>query len=149
MNIREAIDKLVNRVNLSEADTVDVMNQRLDRLRAKAFIEVHDEHRQIGEGAAARAEGRERVMPGRVDEQEAGDLEVPSGDKVAAHAEDCGERDLRGSNVLRDAARLPRGDGRAADRVEETRLSVVDVAQDGDDRLAYAGHERGSKGSDY
>lgn len=27
MNIREAIDKLVNRVNLSEADTVDVMNQ--------------------------------------------------------------------------------------------------------------------------
>jgi anthranilate phosphoribosyltransferase len=27
MNIREAIDKLVNRVDLSEADTVDVMNQ--------------------------------------------------------------------------------------------------------------------------
>ena len=27
MNIREAIDKLVNRVNLSETDTVDVMNQ--------------------------------------------------------------------------------------------------------------------------
>jgi len=27
MNIREAIDKLVNRVNLAEADTVDVMNQ--------------------------------------------------------------------------------------------------------------------------
>ena len=27
MNIREAIEKLVNRVNLSEADTVDVMNQ--------------------------------------------------------------------------------------------------------------------------
>jgi anthranilate phosphoribosyltransferase len=27
MNIREAIDKLVNRVNLSEAETVDVMNQ--------------------------------------------------------------------------------------------------------------------------
>jgi anthranilate phosphoribosyltransferase len=27
MNIREAIDKLVNRVNLSEPDTVDVMNQ--------------------------------------------------------------------------------------------------------------------------
>jgi anthranilate phosphoribosyltransferase len=27
MNIREAIEKLVNRVNLSEADTIDVMNQ--------------------------------------------------------------------------------------------------------------------------
>ena len=27
MNIREAIDKLVNRVNLSEAETIDVMNQ--------------------------------------------------------------------------------------------------------------------------
>ena len=27
MNIREAIDKLVNRVDLSEAETIDVMNQ--------------------------------------------------------------------------------------------------------------------------
>ena len=27
MNIREAIDKLVNRINLTEAQTVDVMNQ--------------------------------------------------------------------------------------------------------------------------
>ena len=27
MNIREAIDKLVNRIDLSESDTVDVMNQ--------------------------------------------------------------------------------------------------------------------------
>ncbi len=27
MNIREAIERLVNRVNLSEAETIDVMNQ--------------------------------------------------------------------------------------------------------------------------
>jgi hypothetical protein len=43
---------------------------------------------------------------------------------------------LVGADVLRDAARLARGDARAADGVQQARLAVVDVAQDGDDRWA-------------
>ena len=41
-----------------------------------------------------------------------------------------------GADVLRDAARLALGDARRADRVEQRRLAVVDVAHDGDDRRA-------------
>ena len=42
--------------------------------------------------------------------------------------------DVIGADVLRDAARFAAGDARAADRVEERRLAVVDVTHDGDDR---------------
>ena len=40
------------------------------------------------------------------------------------------------ADVLRDAAGFALGDARLADRVEQRRLAVVDVAHDGDDRRA-------------
>jgi hypothetical protein len=49
--------------------------------------------------------------------------------------------------VLGDAARLAARDARAADPIEQGRLPVVHVAQDGDDRLSNGGHDRRTKKS--
>ena len=45
-----------------------------------------------------------------------------------------GVYDVISADVLRDAAGLAARDARAADRVEQRRLAVVDVTHDGDDR---------------
>ena len=69
---------------------------------------------------AAGAHGGERLVARRVEE----------GDRLAVVV------DLVGADVLRDAAGLARGDLGLADRVQQRRLAVVDVAHDGDDRRA-------------
>ena len=64
----------------------------LDRLRHRAVVGGDDEHDDVGHLRAARAHGGERLVAGRVEE-----------DDVAAVA-----RDLVGADVLRDAAGLAR-----------------------------------------
>src|SRR5581483_2581819 len=91
---------------------------RLDRLRLHAVVRRHDEHRDVRDLRAARAHRGERLVTGRVEERD-----LPA---VVF--------DLVGADVLRDAAGLARGHVRRTDGVEEARLAVVDVAQDGDDR---------------
>ena len=69
---------------------------------------------------AAGAHHRERFVTRRVEEHDAAAVDV---DRVRA-------------DVLRDAAGFALGDLRLANRVEQRRLAVVDVAHDGDDRRA-------------
>ena len=67
---------------------------------------------------AARAHRRERLVARRVDERDLAVADVR----------------LVGADVLRDAAELAGDHVGLADRVEQLRLAVVDVAHDGDDR---------------
>ena len=94
---------------------------RLARLRHHAIIGRDDEHDDVGHLRAARAHHRERLVARRVEEHD-----------VAAVA----DRHVIRADVLRDAAGLALGDPRGADRVEQRRLAVIDVAHDGDDRRA-------------
>ena len=102
------------------------VRDRLARLRHDAVVGRDDEHGDVGDLRAAGAHRGERLVAGRVEE---GDLP----------AVDLG---LVGADVLRDAAGLGLDDRGLADRVEQRRLAVVDVAHDRDDRRA--GLERSS-----
>src|SRR5512146_1512576 len=93
---------------------------RLARLRHDAVVGGDDEHGDVRHLGAAGAHGGERLVARRVEE---GDLAVVDGRLV-------------GADVLRDPAGLGRDDGCLADRVEQRRLAVVDVAHDRDDRRA-------------
>ena len=94
------------------------VRDRLLGLRHDAVVGGHDEHGQVGDVGAAGAHGRERLVARRVEE----------GDLAAVVV------DLVGADVLRDPACLGGGDRRLADRVQERRLAVVDVAHDRDHR---------------
>src|SRR4051794_18013102 len=93
---------------------------RLDRLRHHAVVGRHHDHRDVGDLRPAGAHRRECLVARRVEER----------DRVVVVV------DLVGADVLGDAARLARGDLGLADRVEQRRLAVVDVAHDRDDRRA-------------
>ena len=90
------------------------------RLRHHAVVGRDDEHRDVGDLRAAGAHGGERLVARRVEERD-----LP--------AVDLG---LVGADVLRDPAGLGLDDRGLADRVEQRRLAVVDVAHDRDDRRA-------------
>ena len=94
---------------------------RLDRLRHHAVVGGDDEHDDVGDLGAAGAHGGERLVARGVEERDA-----PA----------VADGRLVGADVLRDAAGLGRDDGGLADRVEQRRLAVVDVAHDRDDRGA-------------
>ncbi len=94
------------------ADVVD----RLRGLRHDAVVGGDDEDGDVGDLGAAGTHRREGFVARRVDE----------GDELAAHV------DLVRADVLGDAAGFARGDVRAADRIEEACLAVVDVAEHGD-----------------
>ena len=94
------------------------VRDRLERLRHHAVVGGDDEHGDVGDLRAAGAHGGERLVARRVEE---GDLP----------AVDLG---LVGADVLGDPAGLGLDDGGLADRVEQRRLAVVDVAHDRDDR---------------
>src|ERR671910_2249416 len=91
---------------------------RLARLRLHAVVGRHHDDRDVGDLRAAGAHRREGLVARRVEE----------GDDLVV-----GRVDLVGADVLRDAAGLARGHLRLADRVEQRRLAVVDVAHDGHD----------------
>src|SRR5206468_7122880 len=119
--------------------------QALDRLRAESLVDVDDQDREVGESASAGAQGREGHVARCVDEEEARDPERPSFDEVPAHLEDRRERDLCRADVLRDAARLAARDAGTANPVQEGRLAMVHVSQDGHDGLANRSHRHRTK----
>ena len=102
--------------HLGRARVVD----RLLRLRHDAVVGGDDEHGDVGHLRAAGAHGGERLVARRVEEGQ-----LPAVDLGLVRAD-----------VLRDAAGLGLDHGRGADRVEQCRLAVVDVAHDRDDRRA-------------
>ncbi len=89
----------------------------LDGLGHHPVVGGHHDGGDIGDLGAAGAHGGERGVAGRVDERH----ELA----VVLH--------LVGADMLRDAAGLAGRNGGVADRVEQARLAVVDVAHDGDD----------------
>ncbi len=94
---------------------------RLDRLLLDAVIAGDDEDDDVGDVGAARAHRGEGLVARRVDE----------GDALAAL-----QLDLIGADMLGDAAGLAGRDVGVAQRVEQRRLAVIDMAHDGDDRRA-------------
>ena len=91
---------------------------RLEGLGHDAVVRRNHQDRDVGHLGAARAHGRERLVAGRVEED----------DRVAVLG------DLARADVLGDAAALARRDVRGAHRVEQAGLAVVDVAHHGHDR---------------
>ena len=98
--------------NLGGAGVVD----GLHGLRHDAVVGGYDQHGDVRHLGAAGAQGGERLVAGRVEERDPPAVVV----------------DLVGADVLRDAAGLGLDDRALADRVEERRLAVVDVAHDRD-----------------
>ncbi len=99
------------------------MIDRFPGLRHDAVIGGHDEHDDVGDLGAAGAHHRERGVAGRVKEHDALARLFAGAHQV-------------GADVLRDAAGFALGDAGLADRVEQRRLAVIDVAHDRHDRPA-------------
>src|SRR3954469_3209908 len=94
------------------------VRDRLARLRHHAVVRGHDEHRDVGHLRAAGAHGGERLVARRVEERQLPAVVL----------------DLVRADVLGDPAGFGLDDGGLADRVEQRRLAVVDMAHDRDDR---------------
>ena len=94
------------------------VRDRLPRLRHDTVVRGDDEHGDVRHLRAAGAHGRERFVAGGVEE----------GDLAAA---DVG---LVRADVLRDPACLRLDDSGLADRVQQRRLAMVDMAHDRDHR---------------
>ena len=90
----------------------------LDRLRHDRVVRGDDQHGDIGHAGASGAHRGKRLVARSIEERDL--LAFP------VH--------LIGADVLGDAAELLLGDVRAADRVEQRGLAVVDVAHNGDHR---------------
>ena len=120
-----AVDVRVGHVHLVDGDDDRHLRgarvgDRLLRLRHDAVVGRDDEDGDVGDLRAAGAHGRERLVAGRVEEGDAPPVDLG----------------LIGADVLRDPAGLGLDDGRLANRVEQRRLAVVDVAHDRHDRRA-------------
>ncbi|NIY68662.1 xyloglucanase [Streptomyces malaysiensis] len=102
--------------------------QRLDRLGHHTVVGRHHEDRDVGRLGTAGTHGGERLVTRGVDE----------GDP-ALFAVDLG-RDLVGTDVLGDATGLARDHVGLADRVQQSRLTVVDVTHDGHHRRTRGEH---------
>src|SRR5690606_35102461 len=96
----------------------------LDGLRHHAVVRGDHEDRDIGDLRTARTHGGERLVTRGVDEGDRAVLALVLG------------VDLVGTDVLGDATGLVPGDVGLPDRVQQRRLSVVDVTHDGDHRRA-------------
>ncbi len=90
-------------------------------LRHDAVVRAHDEHDNVRDFRAARSHARERLVAGRIDEDDA----------PVAHVY------FVRADVLRDSPGFARGDFGFADRVEQAGLAVVHVAHDGHDGSAW------------
>jgi hypothetical protein len=91
------------------------------RLRHDAVIGRHHEDDDVGDLGAAGTHHREGRVTWCVEEHDATFVDV---DRIR-------------TDVLRDAAGFALGDLGLADRVEQRRLTVVNVTHDGDDRCAF------------
>jgi hypothetical protein len=79
------------------------------------------------------------VVSGRVDKQEAGQIEVRGVDEFAGDLRDDVQRHGGRADVLGDRAGFALDDGGAAHLVEQARLAVIDVSEDGYDRRSEGG----------
>src|SRR2546425_403518 len=91
------------------------------------------------------AESGEGQWAGGIDEEEAGDTDRSPLDGAPAILEDCRKGAFCRADVLRDPAGLAAGHASAANPIEEGRLAMVHVPQDGHDGLANGGHRRRTK----
>lgn len=89
-----------------------------DGLRLDTVVRCNDEHHDVGDADAARSHECERFVAGGVEERDLAPALF----------------DLVGADVLRDSAVLAADHVRCADRVEQRRFSVIDVAHHGNDR---------------
>src|SRR3954447_3343156 len=103
--------------------------QRLDGLRLHAVVGSDHEDRNVGDLRTTGTHGGERLVARGVDEGHR---------TLVALVLDV---HLVGTDRLRDAAGLAGDHVGLPDRVQQLRLSVVDVTHDGDDRRT--GHQRG------
>ena len=94
------------------------VRDRLLGLRHHAVVGRDDQDDDVGDLRAAGAHRRERLVARRVEESD--------------HA--LRRFHVIGADVLRNPAGFAAGNARAAYRIEQRRLAVVDVAHDGDDR---------------
>ena len=118
-----AVDVRVGHVHLVHGDDDRHLGRarvrdRLLRLRHDAVVGGDDEHGDVRHLRAARAHGGEGLVAGRVEERDPPPVDLG----------------LVRADVLRDPAGLGLDDRGLADRVEQRRLAVVDVAHDRDDR---------------
>ena len=115
VGVRIGLIDLVERHDHRDPRRLDVRD-RLDRLRLYAVVGRDDEDCHVGDLCAPSTHGGEGLVPRRVEERH-----LPA--RVL---------DLIGTDVLGDAPGFARRDVRLADRVQEARLAVVDVADDRD-----------------
>ena len=94
----------------------------LDGLRHHAVIGGDHENRDVGELGTAGTHGGERLVPRGVEERDLALLAF----QIDGH--------LIGADALGDAAGLAGDDVGLADGVEQSGLTVIDMAHDGDDR---------------
>ena len=87
-------------------------------LRHDAVVGRHDQHGDVGHVRTASPHLGERFVARRIDERNSAAVLL----------------DGVGANVLRDAAAFAADDVDADDAIQQRRLAVVDVAQEGDDR---------------
>ena len=106
--------------NVRRSDVRD----RLLRLRHDAVVGGDHQDRNVGDLRTASAHGGKRLVTGRIDER---NLTIVMLDRVRTDA-------------LRDAARFTRCHVRATNLIEQRGFTVIDVAQDGDDRGTHRDH---------
>lgn len=107
--------------------------QCLERLWLEAVVDVDDEDGDVRKRAAARAKRRKGVVARRIDKEQSREVEIVGIDEVARNGRDNIERDGCRPDMLGNRACFALDDGRAADLIEQTRLSVIDVSEDGND----------------
>src|SRR5699024_8413233 len=90
--------------------------ERLHGLRHDTVVSGDHQYGDVGDLGAAGTHGGERLVTGGVDEGQR-----PAGTFM-------GDGDLVGADVLGDTTGLPLGDLGGADSVQESGLTVVDVA---------------------
>src|SRR5437879_13491887 len=105
--------------------------EALDRLRPEPLIDIDDQDRQVRQCTASGPQRRKRDVARRVDEKETGNPERAALYEIAAHLEDCRERDFGGPDVLRDSAGLAARDAGAANSIEEGPVHRAAVPTDG------------------
>ncbi|EPE03432.1 hypothetical protein F503_07735 [Ophiostoma piceae UAMH 11346] len=110
----------------------------LERLRLEAVHDVDDEDRNVAQRRTTRAQVGERLVTGRVDDQQAGHLEVERAVLVddGRLLLDGVDGEVRGADLLRDATSFALLDVGLAHLVEQLGLAGVDVAHDAADGRA-------------
>ena len=119
--VRTLLVDLVHRDHDRHVGRLSVV-ERLDGLGHHAVVGRDHEDRDVRDLGTTGTHGRERLVTGGVDERD-GAIDAVV---IVMH--------LVGADVLGDAAGLARDDVGLADGVEESRLAVVDVTHDGDNR---------------